>query len=148
MYSWISNVFNTSNVSNTFVRVVIYNSVLVAWFVLGKLPQFINICLYLKIISLNIFQHLKICILESPTNYFQVQSNDVKCFQTVEKISLFFSTNLNENMEELFIMALTPYQISEWKYGILFCKNQNRVNPLTVLKNKLENRYQTIYLQA
>ena len=95
------------------MRVVIYNSVLVAWFVLGKLPQFINICLYLKIISLNIFQHLKICILESLTSYFQVQSNDVKCFQTVEKISLFFSTNLNENMEELFIMALTPYQISE-----------------------------------
>ena len=27
--------------------------------------------------------HLKICILESPTSSFQVQSNNVKCFQGV-----------------------------------------------------------------
>ena len=27
------------------------------------------------------------CILESPTSSFQVQSDDVKCFQAVEKIT-------------------------------------------------------------
>ena len=45
----------------------------------------------------NIYLHLKICILESPTSSFQVQSNDVRCFQAVEKISPYFS-----NTEKLF----------------------------------------------
>ena len=49
MYCCISNVFNTSAVLTAILRVVIYNSVLVAWFVFGKLQQFINICLYLRI---------------------------------------------------------------------------------------------------
>ena len=40
------------------------------------------------------FFALKICILEPPTSSFQVQSNDVKCFQAVKKISPLFSTTL------------------------------------------------------
>ena len=39
------------------------------------------------------FFALKICILESSSS-FQVQSNDVKCFQAVKKISPLFSTTL------------------------------------------------------